>query len=246
MPAQQGFSLLELLLSMLLSFSVISLLLTQMIGIKRDAEIIFVQTQATVESYWLIELLRSRVHAAGFTPCRRIDQLTAIDARFNPQPLLPLEVPSSLASDVFIRRMANHYALMRQRANRRLIWVESEHVANNRPIIVADCVHAEVHGIAHLSPARRGTIVELTEPLVFNYPGSAFAGEWVTDRFFLQKTRDNGMALYYQHHRVDRLSFWINRFAVATRAQDGQMGLHIELAVDDSLLWAVDLRVRSR
>ena len=81
---------------------------------------------------------------------------------------------------------------------------------------------------------------------MFNYPDSAFAGEWVTDRFFLQKTRDHGMAIYYQHHRVDRLSFWINRFSVVTRTQAGQMGVHVELAVDDSPPWALDLRVRSR
>ena len=222
-----------------------SVLVQHVVDVKRLAAFIFSRVDANVESYWVSELLRSRVQRAGFTPCLRIDHLRAVDARARPELLSPIEVHQRPTPQLLIRHMANDYSRVSPVRNERVLWIERGHVTENQVIIVADCVHAEVHAVQRVTLSRGGSLVELFEPIMFQYQPMAWAGEWVTERFFMQQSKQGQMALYYQHHRVDRLSTWIKRFSATRRSVQKAIIVHAEWGMDDSMAWALDTRVRS-
>src|SRR5690242_19280686 len=81
MKKQFGFSLSELLISLLLASSIMAMLTQCYLNSKHQ----YMQAQKILalrfDLQWVSDLLADSIRRAGFTPCLGIEQLTAVDRR---------------------------------------------------------------------------------------------------------------------------------------------------------------------
>jgi len=162
------------------------------------------QTQAVLEEItelqWVFDVMRARIHHAGFTPCRGLNQLKTIDTRDKPERLDALEIEGD--TKLLIRKMdENHFGLVHVLAPDTL-RIKSTVLKSNQSIIIADCAHAEVHDAYQIHQTKQGVLVKLKKPLVFKYLPEVYVGAWVPEAFFFRKHK----GLLFKQHRVDLMA----------------------------------------
>ena len=189
---------------------------------------------------WLSDLLRSRVRVAGFTPCLRVDHLTTVDTRIHPDSLAWVEWQEQPTPRCTFRRMGDAIAPVVQQINAHELLIKGRAVPLARPIMIADCMHAEVHTQADIIPTPAGVHIVLEQPLHFTYQPPVYYAEWVRESFFIRARK-----LYYQHHRVDQLSAQITDFSVELVKQGPYTWVNWLLQRDNGQTWPLLTRVRA-
>jgi hypothetical protein len=235
-----GLGLLELMISLALSLWLLWVLVEQLVQVKREIIQVSASMNRSLELQWLTDLLRSRVRGAGYTPCVRVDHLLAVDTRSYPESLAAVEWQAQPLSKCTLRRMGNAISPVLRQINSYEIVIKGPAVTLKRPIMIADCRHAEIHTQAELVTTPDGVHVLLAEPLQFNYQPPVYYAEWVTESFFMR-----ARALYYQHHRVDQLSTQVVDFNVEISTHDHHTWVKWLLHRDDGQEWPLVTRVRS-
>ncbi|MCH9689064.1 MAG: hypothetical protein K0U24_00815 [Gammaproteobacteria bacterium] len=200
--ADAGFSLTELLICFSISMLLLLILIQHVLSVSRQYQHIHAVLDETVTLQWAFDVMRARIHHAGFTPCLGLNQLKTTDTRDKPELLQAIEVQSSNTPKLIVRKMdEKHFGLVQQLAPNTL-HLSHDVLIPNRPVIIADCSHAEVHEIKHISQAKSGEIIQLKKPLVFEYGPEAYIGNWVSEAFFFRKSR----GLFIQQQRVDYMA----------------------------------------
>ncbi len=240
-----GWGLLELMLSLALSMLLLMVLVEQLIQTKRQTMQVAQAMQEMVELQWLSDVLRSRVRMAGFTPCRRIDHLIAIDTRTHPQSLAWFEWQTQPTPQCTLRRMANSRRQVVRQINAHELVLDGPGVALHRSIMIADCVHAEVHQQTKLFAAPDGVHVLLHEPVRFTYVPPVYYAEWVSESFMIRPRAEGKPALWYKHHRADQLSQQVINFAVKVIMLGQHTWIDWRLMRDNSQWWSLVTRVRA-
>jgi len=210
----RGWGLLELMLGMALSLLLLLLMVEQLVQVNRQILQISKVINNTLELQWLTDLLRSRIRIAGFTPCLRSDHLTVVDARDSPESVTWIEWQKEGLPRFVLRHMADHVSLVTRIINSQELIIVNHAVALKYPILIADCVHAEVHSQAKVISAPDGLHVILQEPLQFKYLPPVYYAEWLSESFFIRVAGNGKQALYYKHHRVDLLSTQVTHFNI--------------------------------
>ena len=192
-----GFSLTELLVCFFISMLLISILIQHILSVSRQYQ----QTQAvleeTTELQWVFDVMRARIHHAGFTPCRSLNHLKTIDTRDKPERLDALEVEDS--TKLLIRKMdEKQFGLVRVLASDTLRF-KNTGLKSNQSIIISDCTHAEVHDVTQIHQTKQGVVIKLKKPLVFEYSPETYLGAWVREAFFFRKHK----GLFIKQQRVD-------------------------------------------
>ncbi|MDX2346309.1 MAG: prepilin-type N-terminal cleavage/methylation domain-containing protein [Legionella sp.] len=194
----RGFSLTELLICFFISMLLITILIQHLLSVSRQYQYVHAVLDETIELQWVFDVMRARIRHAGFTPCRSLNQLKVIDTRDNPDTALKaIQIQSGEIPKLLIRKMDETSF---ERID--ILTPDTLHIKNNslnpdRPVIIADCTHAEVH-----SMQKAGSLIHLNKPLVFNYSPEVYIGEWVSEAFFLKQSK----GLFIQQHRVDLMT----------------------------------------
>ena len=198
---QLGFGLTELLVSFFISTLLILILTQHLLSVSRQHHQVHATLDQAMELQWVFDVMRDRVHHAGFTPCRRLDHLISTDTRDMPESLLPIEIEQEGHVKLYLRKM-NEAAITQARIKTSTVFFinKSESLKPDRPLLIADCTHSEVHDVERIEPTRGGHLVYLKKPLVFDYEPEAYVGEWMSEVFYFKKV------LFYQQHRADKLS----------------------------------------
>lgn len=234
-----GFGLTELLISFFISTLLILILTQHLLSISRQHAEVHATLDKAMELQWVFDVIRDRVHHAGFTPCRRLDHLISTDTRDIPESLLPLEIDGEGRSKLWIRKM-NEASITQARfkSNTMFFMDASMRLKPDRPILIADCTHAEVHEIERIESIRKGQLVYLRKPLVFNYEREVYVGEWMSESFFLKK------ALFYQQHRVDKLTSQIQSIVFELDHHTPHPKLSMQFILQDGTSNSLEARVR--
>lgn len=199
---QAGFSLSELLIGLALSMTLLIVLMQALTSVGHQYYKTHHAIRESLELQWFYELLNARVYHAGFTPCARLDNLVRIDARMHSNVLPSLEVSDK--GDKLIAQGMNESAFS-------LAHVESPQVLSakaialkkDKPIIIADCKHAEVHTLSAVKSRKKGVMLYLNEPLVFEYVAKEmYVGEWLSQSFYFKN-----QAVFYRKNRADHVLF---------------------------------------
>ncbi|KTC64933.1 Tfp pilus assembly protein PilW (plasmid) [Legionella adelaidensis] len=224
----RGFSISEFLISTLLASLIIGALVNHFLSSKEHLEFLIKKTGKSLEQLNLQGLISDSIRNAGFTPCVGLDYLQTIDTRvFKPIPSVLSYEPNN-----FITRRMNYLfdeIIKFTLPNRVLLHA---HVLNKeKPIVIADCFHAEIHQIERIEKIGENDMVILKEPFFFEYQAPAYIGNWIEEYFFIKNA-----SLYYQLQRNDLLSAVIKAVTISWQKSERKL-LKVSLIDenDDSL-----------
>lgn len=237
-----GFSLTELLVSFFISTLLILVLTQHLLSMSRQHYHVHAMLDQTMELQWVLDVMRDRVHHAGFTPCRRLDHLVSTDTREWPESLLPIEIDQGDPAKLNLRKM-NETALMQIKIKTSTVLFVNKSdkiisLRSDRPVLIADCTHAEVHDIASIESARGGSVVTLKKPLVFDYSPEVYMGEWMSESFYFKK------ALFYKQHRTDKLTSQIKSMVFKLNNHASYPVLSMQFVLHDGMSDRFEARVR--
>lgn len=196
----QGFSLTELLVCFFLSMLLIAILLQHVLSVSRTHQHIHDVLDEATELQWVFDVMRARIHHAGFTPCLGLNQLQTTDTRDSSESLQAIEVQAG--THLLIRKMDEAHFGLARRLTPDTLRVRDFGLKPDRPVIIADCVHAEVHDVESFYHTSEGLLIQLKTPLVFDYSSEIYLGEWISESFFFRKPR----GLFIKQQRVDTMA----------------------------------------
>ena len=245
MREQNGFSLSEVLISLFLA-SIIMTMLTQFyLSIKRQ----YIQAQEVLavsfDLQWVSDLLSDSIRRAGFTPCLGIDQLKVIDRRNFPRVISGLKVQNKPQQSIQVNRMSEVFTqAVTIHSSTELIVSDSIVFHEQRPLIIADCEHAEVHQLFGIEPVGSGYLITLAKPLMFSYGSSASVGEWLEEKWYIKSNAKGIRALYYQMIQTEELTSLVHSLQIKEQRVHERRLIEIIMGLDQDNTQQVLVAVR--
>ena len=210
----QGLSLIELLISLLLASLIMTLLLKQYLSSKHQYLDAQARLMAAYDWQLAADLLRNSARQAGFSPCLGIDWLKTRDGRTGADKISVIATNHGAHSALFIARMSEKFSSVLQVLDARHLLVEPAGAWKvNQVVLLADCVHAEIETVSYVRRVGKQFELTLNKPLHFSYSHPIYVGEWLEERFFVQKNGRGKLALFYQSHHSEELSDKIKAFS---------------------------------
>lgn len=166
----------------------------------------------------VIAFLRERIRNAGFLPCVSLNRLS------NP-PVKSVEVSGGT---LIIRSMSPHFQEAEFLRGERL---SGAHFAN-KPVIIADCLRAEVQSALAKSPLR----ADCTR--------FCHVGELLEERFYMKQDLSGRMALMYAAAHPEALTNAITGFKARIVHMDGLKTVEVVLTLLSGQTLTVITRVR--
>lgn len=222
MMKSSGYSLIELTVSLLLSSLIIAILMRSMLWIQQQTASTLQEIQRVEEEAWIVSFLRSRFYQAGFTPCRRLDELICVDRREETEALQSVTMEKLDA--LILRHMSHTFSTIDDIQEDKTVLIGEININANYPLIISDCKHAEIHEIKSVQKNKGRTQIVLKKPLFYDYEMPVYMGEWVSESFLIQHH-----ALFYQHHHVDELVPWIHQMSGLLTQENGHTVLTLDL-----------------
>lgn len=239
MNNQQGTGLVEIMIGLLLSSLIMTALMNHYLVTKRQYAHLQMALDEAMALQLASDVMRDSIRQAGFTPCLNIDQLTTLDHRDNHENLMALDVSSGLQ----INRMSPYFDVVNDIVNStQLLVTPDKTILTTRPLLIADCYHAEVHRVSAINQTSRGQFITLQNPLTFTYQPPVYVGEWLQERFFVQSPG----GLYYHRHHTDELTTLVKTMFVTIQKKIINTLVQVKLGLDDGRTLTLDTKVRAR
>ena len=245
MNKQRGLSLSELLISLFLA-SVVSMTLIQLyLGCKRQYLAAEKILASGFDLQWVSDLMGDSIRRAGFTPCLGIDQLTTIDLRKNQNPIHSLLVGNQPYPFIQVQRMNENFTKLIKINNSKSIVVENFYEYHaKRPLIIADCIHAEVHELDSVENQGNQSILNLSKPLIFFYDTSAYIGEFIEERWFIKQNKNHKATLQYQSVHTEEVTPLIHSLSIRNQRIKNKQFLEVTMGLDDEKTHKIRVSVR--
>ncbi|MBA2649709.1 MAG: prepilin cleavage protein [Legionella sp.] len=242
--SQGGFGLTEVMMSLFLA----CILMTVLTQLYLNNKTQYIHTRKSLDEQfdlqWVQDLLVDSIRRAGFTPCLGLDALHAIDKRVNPVSITGVKIDNE-RQEIKVNRMSEHFSLVQKFLGSRKILLEKAVVNDTkRPLLIADCYHAEVQTIQRIETVDKGSLVILSQPLQFSYSRAAYAGEWLEERWFIQTNPKGRGALYYQLGQTEELTPLIHSLHTKSQHIFGKSLLEITLGLDNAKTKKITVAVR--
>ncbi|KTC83474.1 PilW family protein [Legionella cincinnatiensis] len=245
MKKQGGMSLSEVLISLFLA----SVIMTALIQFYLESKHQYLEMEKVLEAefdvQWVDDLLSDSIRRAGFTPCLGLDQLKVTDHRNYQNNVHALNVKNQPSQFIQVSRMKEHFA--------KLIKIESpttllvQHLVSlneKRPLLIADCKHAEIHELIGVNQQVNETRVILKKPLLHFYETSAYVGEFLEERWFIKKNAKRKNALYYQSIQAEEVTSLVHSLSLEKQFIQGKQFLEVTLGLEDDKTHKIMVAVR--
>ena|SRR3990167_1601560 len=241
---QKGFGLVELMLGLFLGTCLLILLVRHYLSTKQHS----VDTANVLEQAYdqalISELIRTSIRQAGFTPCAPIRWLTTHDEQ-GPQHLEAIRLNVGDKRALQISRMSEDFTIIQNTLSTKQLVVQADSLfkAGTR-VLVADCFHAEVKTIQSMQRESKLWRLTLKNPLHYTYTPPIYIGEWLQERYFIDKNNKSQNALFYQLNHPEELSSQINGLSVNLESLGVKHLLSIDLLLNQGKRWHIDAAVR--
>ncbi|WP_298623205.1 prepilin cleavage protein [uncultured Legionella sp.] len=244
MKFNSGFGLTEIMISLFLSSIIITGLIQLYLNVKQH----YLESQKALEVHlevqWISDLLSDSIRRSGFTPCLSVDRLVSMDMRNLGHVLTGFKWVSSEQS-LFISRMSNVFSERIEFRSPTEIAVMGEVVFNkHRPLIIADCHHAEVHQILKIVSLHKGQLITIAAPMMYSYDQSVFVGEWIEEKWMIKNNGRGIDALYYQSIQTEELSSLVHSLSVSSELIDDKQSIKIKMMLEQNKIHEVIAVVR--
>ncbi len=221
MNKQQGFGLPEVMISLLLTSLIITALMNHYLSTKQYYSHLQSSMDESMELQLVSDFMRDSIRQAGFTPCLSVDHLITLDQRDGHGNLSAIEIGAELK----INRMSPWFDVMLDRSNStQILLTRNNTIRDDRPILIADCYHAEVQRVLGVTNTANGQMVTLANPLVFTYQPPVYVGEWLQERFFIRQAR----GLFYQRDHADELTPLVKTMSLNLKTNLVQVNLGLD------------------
>lgn len=247
MTRQQGLSLTEIIISLLLASLLLLALMQHYLSSKRH----YLHSQQLLEqSYeWLFvdNFLRQSLRRAGFSPCLGLNLLKTIDQRNGKTNLVSIEAETGAGQGLRIHRMSDNFTAVLQilSSNRLVVSAENQRVGT-RDILIADCYHAEVQRVLSRQQVAKEIVLTLEKPLAFDYVVPFYMGDWVDERIFIQTNTRGKPALFYQQDQPEELTSMIQSMSTHLQTKQGQHVVQLRLGLANQQSILLETMVRSQ
>lgn len=209
--SEQGISLVELMVSLLLSGLIMSLLIQQYLTIKRQYLYAGQELEKSAELMLVSELLRDSTRRAGFTPCANISHLISLDRQTGKSRLSG--IITGVQSVEFLRMSESFSPVSGYHTNPLQVAAASGFQAGEE-VLIADCFHAEVGRIKRVRKMQQQLLITLEQPLYFEYSQPVYLGAWLRERFFIRNK-----ALFYKSDHAEELTPFVNQMTATLRGE---------------------------
>ena len=241
---QQAFGLVELLLGLLLGSFLLMLLTRQYLIAKQHSDKTFQAIQLAYDKQAISELLRRSIRQAGFTPCGALGQLVMpSDDGTAPKQAIAVNVGDKQALQIM--RMSDEVAIVTKVLSPHQLIVEADATFKlKEKVLLADCFHAEVNTIT--ASRRLGTNwqIALKQALHFTYVPPIYIGEWLEERFFVDKNRSGVNALYYQHQHAEEFATFVQSMTATSVKTTTRQRVSLDFVLSQKEAWHLETTVR--
>lgn len=245
MNKQSGFGLSEILISLFLA----SIILTSLTQLYLNNKRLYIESQKILEVnfeiQWVSDLLTDSIRKAGFTPCLGIDQLQTIDRRQSGNPLWEIKSEQGAGQSIQINRMSETFAEHVYFQSPSELYISDPVELNeHRSLIISDCEHAEVHHILKVDKLAQGQLVTLSKPLMYSYTNTAYAGEWLEERWIVKRNSHGINTLHYQLIQTEEISSLIHSLFIKEQQIHGKRYFTLVMGLDKEKAHEVNAVVR--
>lgn len=194
---ERGMTILECLLGLALSLSILAILLQQYVQIKQQTYLAVQAITHTSRLQTILSTLRRKGHHAGFAPCLPIAYLNTFDHRTG-QSLQTLEIQKQPGTKLSFYGMSpNFLPVMPASHFGKFKLLGRWGVQLNHPVIIADCQQAEVLDTYQIM----GHTLQFTKALRFTYHPPIYIGEWLSESFSTKENARGQYSLFYTQNR---------------------------------------------
>jgi hypothetical protein len=235
MISQRGFGLTEILISLFLASFIMIALMNHYLGIKYHYLDFQARLDEATELQLTTDFMRDSIRQAGFTPCLNVENLTVFDQRDGSMHLSAVNIDAGL----YVHRMSSEFDVIHDIPQGSTYLVLNAHPIRHadRPVMVADCYHAEVHRITTIRNTLKGQEITLANSLHFIYESPVYIGEWLEDRFFVSARG----GLFYQRNHPEELTPLVQ--SMNLQWKDRVITIH--LGLKNGREWKIETKVRS-
>ena len=235
MNKQQGVGLPEVMISLLLSSFIMIVLMNQYLNLKQHYLYLQSAMDEAMELDWVVDFMRDSIRQAGFTPCSNMNYLVAVDQR-DPHQVVSLSA-FDIGSGLTIHRMSPSFnLLLNKNSASQLVITRTHAISDDKPIMIADCYHAEVQNVMRVRNTSDRQVLTLASPLAFTYQSPVYVGEWLQERFYLRSPR----GLLYKRHHAEELSPLIKTMKLSQKMHE--IDVHFDLLSGRSLTFKTRVR----
>ncbi|STX50731.1 Tfp pilus assembly protein PilW [Legionella busanensis] len=242
MMKQHGISLLELMISLFLFCLLIEIITQSYLNSKQQYLITQKKLDNTFDIQLVSQLIRASIRSAGFTPCLNSDYLIMQDRRNSSN----LQLPSIQikGNSLTIRHMSdNFFTVKRQLDSQHLLITNNRILTKGNDVLIADCVHGEVHELNSVEHTSSGLLVGLKKPLSFHYISPMYIGSWLEEKFFTKTDKYGVENLFYKLKHAEQLTSLVNHFSVKMLKEGRYRFIDVILDIGDK---AINLHTRVR
>ncbi|WP_454781136.1 PilW family protein [Legionella sp. WA2022007384] len=245
MKKQMGLSLTEVLISLFLA----TVIMTELIQLYLESKHQYLETEKVLairfDLQWVSDLLSDSIRRAGFTPCLGMDRLQIIDRRNHQNTIRALRIGNHSEQFIQVNRMNEHFAQIVKIESRTRIWVQSSAIFHNkRPILIADCDHAEIHELFDIEPQGEQLLISLNKPLFFSYNSSSYVGEYLEEKWFIKNNVHHEDTLHYKLVHTEEITPLIHFMHTRKRNVKEKQFLEISMGLDENKTHELRVLVR--
>ncbi|MGQ3888217.1 PilW family protein [Legionella sp. CNM-1927-20] len=242
MIKQRGISLLELMISVFLFCLLIEILTQTYLNSKRQYLTAQKKLDNALDIQLISQLIRASIRSAGFTPCLNSDYLIMRDGRKSSN--LQLSSIQIKDNSLIIRRMSDDFfTVKRQFDSQHLLITDNKILTKGEVVLIADCVHGEIHELSSVEYTSSGLLVGLKKPLSFHYLSPMYLGSWLEEQFFTKIDKYGVRNLFYKLKHAEQLTSMVNRFSAKMLKKEGYRFIEVILGIGDK---TIDLHTRVR
>lgn len=244
--AQQGLSLIELMISMVLAVGMMTLMIQVYVQVRQHFHTAQMSINQTSRMQIVLSFIRQSVQKSGFTPCGPLNHLVTKDRRSG-QVLETIEA-STLAKGAYtLHGMYEQFGQVEAIQDQRYLRASSvQGLSDQYPLIIADCQHAEVHEAYKILFRKDHIEIALTQPLAYAYVEPIYIGEWVEDSFVVKDNRQGIRALsYHRHHHSEELMIGVQALDYHLEKIAGKTLVHLIVTMNKESPYMMDVRVHN-
>lgn len=231
MVRRQGVTLVELLISLLITSVMLAVLINYYLSSKRQYLEAQKALSASYDLQLITELLRNSVRHAGFAPCVTINWLKIYDARNPRHQPVALATAYGTRRALHIERMSEMFSVMVDNPRMNHLLLPDSNFTVKQTILIADCFHGEITRIASMHKLGKQVAITTQSPLHFTFIKPIYVGAWLEEEFFVQKNTQGEMALYYSLDRAEELSNQVQELTAQLLANNNKWLMVLTLAV---------------
>lgn len=244
MVRQQGISLVEVIVGLCLASLLMTLVMQLYLKTKQNYLVTNTLVEENFDLQLVSDLIRDSLRKAGFTPCLSLQYLQSLDSRQSRTGLAALETNGK--DTLAIHRMSEFFYLLRQQISpTQLVLQPTTNLTTQQTILIADCYHAEVHQIAKVYQTKSGTFISLVKSLTFHFVAPVYIGEWIEEKFFIQKNKRGEKALFYQQKHTEELSTRVKELFIKPSTQGAKL-IRLQLIREQSDPLVIETQVRAQ